>query len=185
MKRLNIKPRENFKEIVASQGLTINIDDYYTETAAYQFSEQEILNIEKATNKLQEMSLEVVQHIINNNLWDEMFIPKEYAELIKHSWDSKTVSFIGRMDLAYNNGQIKFIEYNGDTPASMIESAIIQKKWLEDYSKLNPNINYGQFNSITDSLVEHMKSCQTSLIGDKVLTFTTLQDCEEEMMKTL
>lgn len=182
MKRLSIKPRENFKDIIESQGFIYNMDGYYTETAAYQFTEQEILNIERATIKLQEMSLEVVQHVIDKNLWDEMKIPKEYADLIKYSWKEDMCSFYGRMDLGYNNGQIKLLEYNADTPTSILEAAVIQWFWLKDYEKLNSNIVYDQFNSIHEKLIEHMKICKPYFLGDKVLTFACIEDGYEDFM---
>jgi len=56
---------------------------------------------------------------------DEFFIPREYAELIEWSWKEDQPSFYGRFDLAFNNGEVKLLEFNADTPTSLLEASVI------------------------------------------------------------
>jgi len=57
-------------------------------------------------------------------------------------------SFYGRFDLAFNNGEVKLLEFNADTPTSLLEASVIQWYWLQDYNK-----SYDQFNSIHEKLL--------------------------------
>jgi len=149
MKRTSITPRQNWEQKVIDQGfLFYKHESYYNETIAYEFNNEEIDLIETATSDLFEMCLEVVEYVIKNKLWDEFFIPKQYAELIEWSWQNDQPSFYGRFDLAFNNGQVKLLEFNADTPTSLLESSVIQWYWLQDYNK-----SYDQFNSIHEKLL--------------------------------
>src|SRR4028118_2226572 len=107
MQRLSIIPRPAWRAQVEAQGLLYH-DQYYTESAAYVFSEAEILHIEKATAEIFEHSLAVVEYIIKHSLWDEFRIPRQYAAWIAQSWKEDAPSFYGRMDLAVTpEGSIK------------------------------------------------------------------------------
>lgn len=183
MKRLDIQPRRNYKGIIESQGFIFHaLDNYYTEKAAYEFTEREILNIEKATQELFEMCQEAVAHVIKNDLWDRMFIPKKYSDWIKRSWNEDWCSFYARFDLAYKNGEIKLLEFNADTPTGLLEASVIQWYWLQDYNK-----RFDQFNSIHEKLVEHLKKCKEyfpeklfiSCIEDHTEDFITVKYIEE------
>ena len=154
MKRLAIPQRPDWEKKIQEQGFVF-YKNYYNEQACYEFSAQEIDRLETATQELFDMCLGVVEHVIKNELWDEFFIPKQYAELIKWSWKEDLMSFYGRMDLAYDGNQIKLLEFNADTPTSLLESSVIQWYWLQEY-----NSSLDQFNSIHEKLVAHMKVCR-------------------------
>jgi len=180
MQRHTITPRKDWEEKIKEQGfLFYKHESYYTETAAYEFTATEVDQIEAATADIFEKCIAVAEHVIKNDLWDEFFIPKEYAELIKWSWKEDMPSFYGRMDLAFNNGDIKLLEFNADTPTSLLEASVIQWYWLQDYdSKLD------QFNSIHEKLQAHMQVCATYLYQPNVLTFACANDHLEDLMTT-
>jgi glutathionylspermidine synthase len=178
MNRINIEPRQNWVEKIKEQGFLFHdLDNYYEEKAAYELSAAEVDQIDIATAKIFEMCVKAVQHVIDNNLWDRMFIPKEYAALITRSWNEDHCSFYGRFDLAFNkNGEIKLLEFNADTPTGLLEAAVIQWYWLQDYNK-----SLDQFNSIHEKLVAHMKACKP-YFGDGRLYFSAIRDHVEDFM---
>jgi glutathionylspermidine synthase len=174
MKRIAITPRPDWEEKMLQQGfLFYNDDGYYNESAAYEFTSEEITLIEKATAELYRMCLEVVGHVIKNNLWDEFFIPQEYVDFIRWSWENKQPTIYGRFDLAFNNGQIKMLEFNADTPTLLLESSVIQWYWLQDYNK-----DLDQYNSIHDKLLKHLENCKQRLLPGK-LFFTGPDNAED------
>ena len=177
MKRHIIEPRFNWEQKIQEQGFLF-YKNYYYEDACYEFTVSEIDNIEKATEEIFEMCLTVVQHVIDNELWDEFFIPEEYAEPIKWSWEKDMMSFYGRFDLAYNGKDIKLLEFNADTPTLLIEASVVQWYWLQEY---NPNLD--QFNSIHEKLVAHINYCRQFFNGNK-LHLTCISTDDEDFMTT-
>jgi glutathionylspermidine synthase len=178
MKRIEIDRRPNWEQQIKEQGFLF-YKGYYDETAAYEFNAQEVDNIEAVTTELFDRCLDVVQHVIDNNLWDEFFIPRQYADLIKWSWENDNPAFYGRFDLAMDNEcrNIKLLEFNADTPTSLLEASVIQWYWLQDYNK-----NFDQFNSIHEKLVDHMKVCRDYLYGDLKLYFAAMRNSQEDYM---
>ena len=152
---------------------------YYNERAAYEFSADEVDRIEAATTELFDRCLEVVQHVIDNDLWDEFHIPRKYVDLIKWSWENDNPAFYGRFDLAVDRAcnNIKLLEFNADTPTSLLEASLIQWYWLQDYNK-----DLDQFNSIHEKLVAHMKVCKEYLYGNLKLWMTCARNSEEDYM---
>jgi glutathionylspermidine synthase len=180
MLRHTITPRTDWEKKVQEQGfLFYKHESYYSETAAYEFTATEVDQIEAATSEIFDMCMAVAGHVIKNDLWDKFFIPREYADLIKWSWNEDMPSFYGRMDLVYNNGDIKLLEFNADTPTSLLEASVIQWYWLQDYdSKLD------QFNSIHEKLEAHMKVCAPYFYAPNTLTFACAGDSIEDLMTT-
>src|SRR5215204_324471 len=68
--------------------------------------------------------------------------------LIERSWDEDDPSIYGRFDLAFSGGAPKMLEYNADTPTSLLEAAVAQWQWVEERF---PEAD--QFNSIHEKLV--------------------------------
>ena len=175
MKRVSISQRNNWEEKIKQQGF-VYYKDYYNEDAAYEFTAAEIDNIETATNKLHDMCLEVVAYVIEHNLWDDFFIPKEFTELIKWSWKEDMPSLYGRMDLAYDGENIKLLEFNADTPTGLLESSVIQWYWLEEYNK-----KHDQFNLIHEKLLAHMQVCKPYFLEGK-LFFASVSNSAEDFI---
>ena len=177
MKRVNIIPRQNWKEKIKNQGF-VYYEGYYTEEAAYEFSRYEIDKIELATTHIFEMCMKTLEYILNDVKHLQKFhIPIKFYEVIKRSYYEDHISFYGRFDLVYNGFDIKVLEFNADTPTSLIEGSIIQWYWLQDFE----NGKYDQFNSIHDKLIAHLETCKVHLEGDK-LFFTSISDSDEDFM---
>jgi glutathionylspermidine synthase len=70
--------------------------------------------------------------------------------LIREAWAAQPPSLYGRFDLAWSGtGPPKLLEYNADTPTSLVEAAVAQWYWLE---QVHPGGD--QFNSLHERLVE-------------------------------
>jgi len=178
MRRLLTEPRHDWERKIREQGFLF-YKGYYNETATYEFTADEIDRIEAATTELFEKCLEVVQHVIDNNLWQEFFIDPRHAALIKESWENDSPAFYGRFDLAMNEDctEIKLLEFNADTPTSLLEASVIQWYWLQEYNK-----ELDQFNSIHEKLVAHMKVCKDYLCGNRKMWFSCVKNSEEDLM---
>lgn len=188
MKRINILPRADWRQKIAQQGfLFYDLDNYYNEQAAYEFTSGEVDQLEKATAGIFDLCLEAVEYVITKKLWSRMIIPPFYADLITRSWKEDHCSFYGRMDLGYHNGQVKLLEFNADTPTGLLEASVIQWYWLQDY-----NSSLDQFNSIHEKLVKHIGVCKEYLPGHKLhvacvrnhledyMTVKYLEDCAQQ-----
>ena len=181
MERHIINPRTNWQKIVESQGFVFHSaggQPYWNESAFYSFREWEILAIEKATNELYHMCLEAVEYIISKKLYSKFEIPDHFIEIIEYSWQKDLPSIYGRFDLAYDGHQIKMLEFNADTPTSLLEASVIQWFWLQDI-----DARKDQFNSIHEKLIGHWKFLAPYLFkGD--LHFTCVKDSAEDYMTT-
>jgi glutathionylspermidine synthase len=170
-------PRPDWTRKIEEQGfLFYDLNDYYNESAAYAFTAAEVDAIEKATAELSEMCLAVVEHVIENKLYHEFHIPQSFADFIEWSWQQDKPSFYGRFDLAYNDGQIKLLEFNADTPTSLLEASVIQWYWLQEFDPM-----YDQFNSIHEKMVAHMQTCKDWLYPGP-LWFASVKENVEDFM---
>ncbi len=138
---------------------------YWCENAYYSFTAREIETIERATNELHARCLDAVQHVIDERRFGELKIPDHAIPLIKSSWEAEPPSLYGRFDLAYaGSGAPVMLEYNADTPTSLLEASVIQWDWLQDnFPKAD------QFNSIHERLVELWRSFKPYLAGSDSL----------------
>lgn len=152
MKRIKIQPRNSWQEKVEKIGFGFHSTNvpYWDESAYYQFSMQEILDIEKATNELWEMCLNSVQFVIDHGMYEQFKIPSWIVPLVEKSWNEDHPSIYGRFDFVVKDGQIKMLEFNADTPTSLYETGIVQWYWLEDFDK-----SADQFNSVHEKLVAY------------------------------
>lgn len=181
MKRLTTSVRSNWKQKVEADGLFwhSNKGDYWNEGVYYEFTMDEVLKIESVTNKLHGMCLAAVQHVIDNNLFDRFKIPTDVIPLIKASWEQEPPSLYGRFDFAYSGDGIpKMLEYNADTPTSLLEASVIQWRWLQE---IFPTCD--QFNSIHEKLIAQFAYLHQYLQG-KTLYFASIDDLEDGMTVT-
>ncbi len=185
MRRIAMSPRDNWQRKVEAAGLLFHTPEgegmdrpYWDESAAYEFSSAEIDTLEAAGNTLQEMCLAAAQHIIDNKRYAEMGIPPEAVEAIEWAWEVEPPAIYGRFDLAYDGyGPPKLLEYNADTPTSLLEAAVIQWSWLEE---LFPNAD--QFNSIHEKLIAKWKDVDSYL--SKPVYFAGLDNAEDQLTVT-
>jgi glutathionylspermidine synthase len=160
---------------VESQGLTWHQHgEYWNEGSYYELTATEVDVVEAATNELHARCLEAVQHVIDNRLYSKLGYDDEVAKLVEWTWEKEPPSLYGRFDFAWDgSGAPKMLEYNADTPTSLVEAAVVQWKWLED---LFPDAD--QFNSLHESLIELWKEFTPYLANPRV-HFASMDDIED------
>jgi len=179
MQRLSITPRENWQQKVEAVGLTFHTLDngqpYWDESATYEFTAAEVDTLEAAGNTLQEMCLAAAQHVIDEKRYAELDIPEAAIEAIEWAWENEPPALYGRFDLAWNGtGAPKLLEYNADTPTSLLEAAVIQWDWLQN---VYPNAD--QFNSIHDKLIAKWQDIAPYL--SKPIYFAAVDSPEDQL----
>jgi glutathionylspermidine synthase len=178
MRRFTTTPRDGWRETVESQGFhfhTIDEKAYWDEGVYYQFTPRQIDALEAATYELNDLCLEAVQHVIDEKLFHRFQIPLAFEQWIIDSWDRDEQTIYGRFDFAYDGvGPPKLLEYNADTPTSLLEAAVIQWHWMKDK---HPTAD--QFNSIHERLIEAWKQ-----LAGKDVTFASISGNLEDFMTT-
>lgn len=177
MERGLVKERRNWQKIVEKQGFIFHSvqGKYWDESASYAFTKKEILAIERATKELFDLCMEAVEFVLENNRMQEFAIPPAFQELIRRSWDADEPTLYGRFDLAYDDGEIKLLEFNADTPTSLLEASVVQWYWLRDFDD-----NLDQFNSLHEQLIEQLKYFLSR--GVRKLHFSCAEDNDEDYM---
>ena len=195
MQRIPLTPRQNWQQKVESQGLTFhtldNGDPYWDESAAYQFTAAEIDTLEAAGNTLQEMCLAAAQHIIDEKRYAELDIPAAAIPAIEWAWNNEPPALYGRFDISWTGASSghppKLLEYNADTPTSLLEAAVIQWSWLEEVAPHLPTHSFlpftgpkpDQFNSIHEKLIAKWKDIDPYL--SKPIYFAGLDNPEDQL----
>jgi glutathionylspermidine synthase len=181
MRRIATQPRPDWQRRVQEYGLTWAEGEqpYWNESAFYEFTAKEVDALEAATNELEAMTLKAAQHMIDNKLYARMGIPEIAIPLIESSWEAEPPSLYGRFDFAYDGvNPPKLLEYNADTPTSLLEAGVIQWYWLQDcYPKRD------QFNSIHERLVALWKELGKYLPGRRI-DLCSMDDAEDGMTVT-
>ncbi|MEW1568920.1 glutathionylspermidine synthase family protein [Streptomyces sp. NPDC060011] len=164
MERRTISPRPGWQQTVEEQGLvyplTRHPDDslrpYWDESAHYVFSLPEIEALEEVVEELHGMCLAAAAHIVEQDRFADLGIDDpRVAAAVAESWHRRAElpSVYGRFDLRYDGtGPAKLLEYNADTPTSLVEAASPQWFWMEDRF---PGAD--QWNSLHERLVAAWK----------------------------
>ena len=176
MRRLRAEPRDNWQEKVEEAGLIWNPGDRvcWNESAFYEFTATDVGRLESATNELEAMTLAAVRYIIDNKLYARMGIPAIAVPLIEASWEAGEPSLYGRFDLAYDGvNPPKLLDYDADTPSSLLEAAVVQRNWLRDKFP-----ERGQFNSLHERLIARWKELASRLPGGPV-DFCSMDNAED------
>jgi glutathionylspermidine synthase len=152
MKRLDVTPRAMWRTKVERLGFdfhTIDGKPYWREDAAYEFSSEEIDELEQATDEIHAMCLDLVAEIIQRGDYWKLGLNDDAGNLIQSSWRADQFSLYGRMDFSYGGTcPPKLLEYNADTPTALFEASVVQWFWLKD---VFPEAD--QFNSIHEKLL--------------------------------
>jgi len=178
MRRHRLEPRRKWQQTVESQGLSYHTladgSPYWDESAYWEFSAEEVDRLEAATVELQTMALAAGDRILEQKRLEQMGIPLEAHQAIRAAWNSEPPALYGRFDLAYDGREIKLLEFNADTPTSLLESAVIQWYWLEDRFP-----DDDQFNSIHEKLIEKWRDLGHYMPSP---LYFTAANAEEDLM---
>ena len=178
MQRRTLTPRPDWAERVEALGLTYHTHEdgspYWREDACYVFTSAEITLLEQAANELQAMCLKAVEHVLERGRFKDYGIPDPMIPVIRESWERDEVGLYGRFDLAYDGHDTpRLLEYNADTPTSLVEAAVVQWYWMEERFP-----GQDQFNSLHERLVAAWKRAKDFLPADTV--YFLHQDTEED-----
>ncbi|MGW2860439.1 glutathionylspermidine synthase family protein [Streptomyces sp. NPDC001205] len=164
MERHRIQPRPDWQRTVEEQGLIYPLtrypDDslrpYWDESAYYSFTLPEVEALEETVEELHAMCLAAAAHIVEKGRFADLGIMDgRLADLVAESWRRRAElpSLYGRFDLRYDgSGPAKLLEYNADTPTSLVEAASPQWFWMEERF---PGAD--QWNSLHERLVAAWK----------------------------
>lgn len=182
MRRVPFQPRPDWQKKCDDIGFTFhslpseNDEPYWRESAAYEVSRPEVVQLEHESKELFDRCMDAVDFVIANDRYAEFNIPPAFWPLIKESWDEDDPTVYGRFDLAWQaNGPAKLLEFNADTPTSLIESSVAQWFWLKD--KFGDDKD--QFNGIHEYLIDqwqHIRKDRWNLPVGTVLHLGSLHD---------
>jgi glutathionylspermidine synthase len=190
MRRIAIDPRENWQQKVEAVGLVYHTPDddsmdrpYWDESNAYEFTAAEIGTLEAAGNEMQTMCLAAAQHIIDNKRYEELGIPWAAIPSIEWAWENEPPAIYGRFDFSWMGAESgeapKLLEYNADTPTSLLEAAVVQWNWLEEMPESLVSANRDQFSSIHEKLIAKWKDLDNYL--SKPVYFAALDHPEDQL----
>ena len=198
MKRWSCEPRPDWRARVEAQGLVFHSAKetgvYWGEGAYYEFTPNEVRAIEAATAELHAMCVAAARHVIERRRYADLGIGPLAAGLIERSWAEQPPSIYGRMDLAFGpDGVPKLLEYNADTPTSLLEAAVIQWTWLDDMFPEPASRDPGAASSAAEGQrgsIDQASSMHERLIAawranaarlGPVVHFACVEDLEDEM----
>jgi glutathionylspermidine synthase len=150
-------PRFGFERIIESQGMAFHrtshpVDAkraYWDESVHYVFEMAEVEVLEEVVEELHRMCLDVVEHVVSTGRYHVLGVPEWSWPLIEASWVRRDPHLYGRFDLRYDGrGPAKLLEYNADTPTTLVESSVVQWFWKEDVFPADD-----QWNSIHEALI--------------------------------
>ncbi|MGW1727178.1 glutathionylspermidine synthase family protein [Streptomyces sp. NPDC002306] len=191
MERRTIDPRPGWQQIVEEQGLVYPLtrlpDDtlrpYWDESAYYAFTLAEVEELEEVVEELHRMCLAAADHIVTAGRYADLGITDpRVAATVAEAWRRRDElpSVYGRFDLRYDGtGPAKLLEYNADTPTSLVEAASPQWFWMEDRF---PGAD--QWNSLHERLVDVWKKQAPLLPPGNPLFFahSTADELGEDLM---
>ena len=156
MRRERCTPRPGWQAKCEAVGFTFHSADggYWDESACYAFSADEIDVLEAATEEVHRLCLEAVDRVVSTRGFERFRIPDFARAMVIDSWRRAEPSLFGRFDFSWDGrGAPKMLEYNADTPTSLLEAAVVQWYWLQD---THPGCD--QFNSLHEQLVERWRA---------------------------
>ncbi|WP_121748793.1 glutathionylspermidine synthase family protein [Streptomyces sp. E2N166] len=164
MERRTTEPRPGWQQTVEEQGciypLTRHPDDslrpYWDESAFYVFSLPEVEALEETVEELHRMCLAAAEHIVTAGRFADLGISDpRVVRAVTEAWHRRAElpSVYARFDLRYDGtGPAKLLEYNADTPTSLVEAASPQWFWMEESF---PGAD--QWNSLHERLIDAWK----------------------------
>lgn len=191
MERRTIEPRPGWQRTVEEQGLVYpltrhpdgSLRPYWDESAYYVFSLEEVEALEEVVEELHGMCLAAADHIVTAGRFADLGITDpRVVEAVAEAWRRRAElpSLYGRFDLRYDGtGPAKLLEYNADTPTSLVEAASPQWFWMEERF---PGAD--QWNSLHERLVAAWRR-QASLLppgSPLYFAYSSADELGEDMM---
>lgn len=161
MKRLALEPRAEWHAWADRLGYAWHSEGgscSWNEGVAYSLTAEEAESLCKSAEEAHRMCLAAVERVVRENLWPRVGIAERDVAVLKRSWERQEWSLGGRFDFMFDaHGQAKLIEYNAESALTLIETAIVQRAWLDAAS-----LGGRQFNTLRESLVAAWQSSGTT-----------------------
>ena len=178
MQRELLIPRPDWPQKMEEVGFSFHSIDgiYWDERACYRLTTGEVDMLESVTNELHQMCIDAAQRVIGRELFDQFAIPPEFVPVVVNSWNNDEPTLFGRFDLSWDGkSPPKMLEYNADTPTSLIEASVAQWYWLQDVKK-----GADQFNSIHERLITRWREISAET-GIKSIHMACAGESEEDV----
>ncbi|PPK65961.1 glutathionylspermidine synthase family protein [Actinokineospora auranticolor] len=190
MRRERSTPRPDWRAKIESQGLVFGSParygdggsrPYWDESVHYAFDMDEVLSLEADVELLHSMCLEAVDNIVLTERYRAFGIPEWTWPHIAESWKRRDPHVYGRFDLRYDgSGPARLLEYNADTPTSLLEAAVVQWYWK---TEVYPDDD--QWNSLHERLVERWGEVAALLPSNEVhFTWSSADPTGEDHLTT-
>lgn len=173
MRRERGAVRPDWRQKTADQGLVYGLPartaegterEYWDESVHYVFDLDEVEAMETTVELVHSMCLDAVEHVILTERFRDFGIPEYAWQGITESWQRRDPHVYGRFDFRYDGRRMpKLLEYNADTPTSLLEASIVQWYWLQD---THPGDD--QWNSLHERLVERWGEIRDRLPGGEL-----------------
>ena len=173
MRRVTGAPRPDWQRRVVEQGMVYGTPGrgvgggprpYWDESVHYELDMDEVLSLEADVEVLHSMCLQAVDHVVTTERFADFALPQWSWPGIAASWRRGDPYVYGRFDLRYDGtGPAKLLEYNADTPTTLLEVSILQWNWLKDTHPADD-----QWNSLHEKLVARWAEIKSRLPGDEV-----------------
>jgi glutathionylspermidine synthase len=181
MQRESLPPRADWPQQLENLGFHFHSLDgvYWDESACYRFSTSEIDMLEEATSNLHALCMAAVDHVITTRAFKPFALPAWFIDYAVASWNAGDPALFGRFDFCYDGIHApKLLEYNADTPTSLIECAVAQWHWQQQVKA-----RHDQFNSLHERLIERWKVLRDHY-QNPVLYFACVKDNDEDFGNT-
>ncbi len=165
MRREASVPRPDWQAKCEAVGFGFHSADggYWDESVCYVFDAGQIDRLEAVTEELHQCCLQAVDAVVQRQAFERFRMPRLAQRLVTQSWQRREPSLYGRFDFSWDGrGEPRLLEYNADTPTSLLEAAVVQWYWLQDV-----RAHSDQFNSLHEKLVERWRAL--ALPGEVVL----------------
>lgn len=201
MKALRLLANPNFRSFLKEEaGYMVDKGvngDYIESGRVAVITEEQADFLETVSAEMYQMSLQAIDKVIVEGRFAEFGVGPLQADLIKASWDRRGAwggeqegdpELYGRFDFSWDGKKsAKFYEFNGDTPTTAYECAVVQWVVVEDYIKRGVlPAHVSQFNSLEEKAVERLKkifNMSSGRISDR-LHLTSMTSWDEDVTTT-
>jgi glutathionylspermidine synthase len=191
MQRIVSAARPDWQARVEEQGFTYHSGGrcgsedegtHWDESVHYEFTSAEVDAIESATRELHTLCIVAAQRVADDDrLLTKFGISPQFWEMVRASCRRSDPHWMGRFDLAFDPSKRapKLLEYNADTPTTVIETAVVQWFWLQDS---HPEAD--QFNSLHEKLLARLQKLRALMDPDVPMHFAAWDESLEETQHT-
>ncbi len=199
---LKVTPRADFNQFLGKDiGYHITNEtggnDYIDSEYVLEINEDEADFLDDATVEIYEMCLKAVDKVIRENRFAEFGIGELQASHIRKSWHrsdmgdgtSRDPELYGRIDFRWtgstDKSELKFFEFNADTPTTAYECSTVQWLIVKDLMERGQlPAGMSQFNSLEEKLIERFayirELAEKRKNGAGTLHLTAMSDYAED-----